>query len=315
MPPCQCAFGAQTNLRLIPSPSSCLSPLRNTRFGEKTYQIFLSHAKTTSSIRITRIRAIEPAAQQQQPPLDLMDNKLKIAIVGSDYSNVATHLGVSFFSDLHDLCKQNSDVIVLCTSILSTEAVLRAFPFEGLKRSTLFVDVLSVKEAPRNLFLRILPPEFDILCTHPMFGPQSGKHCWNGLTFVYDKVRIRDEDRCNRFLHVFDREDCDMVNMPCHEHDKWEAESQFITHFIGRVLQKLSLESTPINTKGYEALLELVRNTSGDSFDLFNGLFMYNKNALEQLERIDMAFESVKKQLFGELHSTLRKQLFGTEVL
>lgn len=47
-------------------------------------------------------------------------------------------------------------MVVLCTSILSTEAVLRTLPIQRLKRNTLFVDVLSVKEFPRNLFLQVL---------------------------------------------------------------------------------------------------------------------------------------------------------------
>lgn len=176
------------------------------------------------------------------------------------------------------------------------------------------MDVLSVKEFPRSLFHQKLPHDFDILCTHPMFGPESGKNGWKNLAFVYDKVRIGNEglrfSRCEKFLNLFSSEGCKMVEMSCTEHDMHAAGSQFITHTVGRVLEKLKLESTPINTKGYETLLNLVENTSGDSFDLYYGLFMYNVNAMEQLERLDLAFESLKKQLFGRLHGVLRKQLF-----
>ncbi|KAF6142951.1 hypothetical protein GIB67_003907, partial [Kingdonia uniflora] len=108
-----------------------------------------------------------------------------------------------------------------------------------LKRNTLFVDVLSVKEFPRSLFFRILPKDFDVLCTHPMFGPESGRNGWNGLPFVYDKVRIgRDEsrvNRCERFLNIFVQEGCRMEETSCKEHDKNAAESQFITHTVGRL--------------------------------------------------------------------------------
>lgn len=132
---------------------------------------------------------------------------------------------------------------------------------------------------------------------------------------VYEKVRIGTDEsrvaRCENFLYVFAKEGCRMVEMSCAEHDKYAAESQFITHTIGRVLESLELESTPINTKGYETLLDLVENTYGDSFDLFYGLFMYNQKALEMLERLDLAFEALKKQLFGRLHDVVRKQLFG----
>ncbi|KAM5548044.1 hypothetical protein ABKV19_002147 [Rosa sericea] len=237
-----------------------------------------------------------------------------LAYSRSDYSDVAQQLGVSYFSDADDFCEEHPEVILLCTSILSTEKVLMSLPLQRLKRNTLFVDVLSVKEFPKSLFLQNLPLDFDILCTHPMFGPESGKNGWNGLAFVYDRIRIGNDEsrvsRCDQFLDIFAQEGCRMVDMSCEEHDKHAAGSQFITHTMGRVLEKLGLESTPVNTKGYKTLLNLVENTAGDSFDLYYGLFMYNVNAMEQLKRLDLAFEALKKQLFGRLHGVLRKQLF-----
>lgn len=41
---------------------------------------------------------------------------------------------------------------------------------------------------PKQLLLQKLPPELDILCTHPMFGPNSGSGSWKGLNFQYEKV-------------------------------------------------------------------------------------------------------------------------------
>lgn len=271
--------------------------------------------------------------------IQLDDNsKLKIAVIGfgnygqflaktmvrqghevlaysrTNYSDVAQELGLSYFNDADDLCEQHPEVILICTSILSTEKVLKSLPVQRLKRSTLFVDVLSVKEFPRNLFLQNLPPYFDILCTHPMFGPESGKNGWKGLPFVFDRVRVGKDQlrmsRCDRFLDIFASEGCRMVEMSCAEHDWHAAGSQFITHTMGRILEKLGLEATPINTKGYETLLSLVENTAGDSFDLYYGLFMYNVNAMEQLQKLDLEFESLKKQIFGRLHGIYRKQLF-----
>ncbi|XP_060202172.1 arogenate dehydrogenase 2, chloroplastic-like [Lycium barbarum] len=264
-------------------------------------------------------------------------NKLKIAIIGfgnfgqfiakafiqqghivlahsrTDYSHVAQSLNVNFFKDPSDLCEQHPDIILLCTSINSLERVIHSLPIQKLKRNTLFVDVLSVKEFPKNMFLQSLPQEFDILCTHPMFGPTSGKDSWKGLPFMFDKVRIGQEEsrikRVNNFINIFEKEGCRMVEMSCFEHDKYAADSQFITHSIGRVLQKLGPETTPINTKGYEKLLNLMENTIADSFDLYSGLFMYNNNSMKVLERLDAALESVKRELFGKVLEKLEKRV------
>ncbi|XP_020259335.1 arogenate dehydrogenase 2, chloroplastic-like [Asparagus officinalis] len=265
-------------------------------------------------------------------------SKLKIAIIGfgnfgqflaqtltsqghtllahsrSDYSSVAKTLNVSFFQDPHDLCEQHPDVVLLSTSILSFADVLRSVPLQSLRRNTLFADVLSVKEFPKNLFLQHLPPHFDVLCTHPMFGPESGKNGWAGLPFVFDKVRVGETpsriERCEKFLRIFEDEGCRMVEMSCEEHDENAVETQFLTHTVGRMLALLDLKDTPINTKGYEVLRQLKANTCKDSFELYKGLFMYNKNATELLDRLDAAFDSLKKELFENLHDVLRKQLF-----
>ena len=89
-----------------------------------------------------------------------------IATSRTDYAAVAAAVGVTFFSDADDFVEevrcgvrpsarrtradtaarpQQPDVVILATSILSMEAVLNAFPVARLRRSTLVVDVLSVK--------------------------------------------------------------------------------------------------------------------------------------------------------------------------
>ena len=58
-----------------------------------------------------------------------------------------------------------------------------------------------------------------------------------------------------------------------------------------------------------KSLLNLVNNTSNDSFDLYYGLFMYNKNATQELNRLELAFSQVKAQLFDRLHTLIRESL------
>ena len=199
---------------------------------------------------------------------------------------------------------------MLATSILSAAAVLGSLPLGRLKRSTLFVDVLSVKAFPRALLLSTLPPGFDILCTHPMFGPDSGAGSWSGLPLVYEKVRVGPgaprSARVASFLSFFEAEGCRLEEMSCSEHDRVAAGSQFLTHTVGRVLGSMGLAPTVADTAGYRSLLSLVDNTAHDSFDLYYGLFLYNPAAPAELEKLGRAFEGVRAELFQRLHDRLR---------
>lgn len=199
----------------------------------------------------------------------------------SDYTEIANAMGVKYIplSDPKAFLEQDLDVIVVAVSILSFEATvnslagpLREYLDENdKKQGPLVVDVLSVKEHARQVMLDVLPPECDILCTHPMFGPDSGKDSWRDLNFVYEKTRIDnvildpsvvgqgDErfvdtqghvhsvhedseahvegmDRIERFLSIWEEEGCRMVPMSCRDHDEYAANSQFITHLMGRIL-------------------------------------------------------------------------------
>jgi arogenate dehydrogenase (NADP+) len=72
-----------------------------------------------------------------------------LATSRTPYYQQAAEMGAEFYEDPDDFCEEHPDVVILATSILSTEPVLRSLPLTRLKRSTLVVDVLSVKV--RNL--------------------------------------------------------------------------------------------------------------------------------------------------------------------
>ncbi|XP_052184486.1 arogenate dehydrogenase 1, chloroplastic-like isoform X2 [Diospyros lotus] len=207
----------------------------------------------------------------------------------TDHSHLASDLGISFHRDMNGFVEADNDVILISTSIVSLSDVVSSMPFHSLKRAaTLFVDVLSVKEYPKEFLLQVLPPESDLLCTHPMFGPESGRDGWNGLNFMYEKVR-----------------GCKMLEMSCEEHDKLAARSQFLTHAVGRTLSEMKIESTSIDTKNFQSLVKLKESTTKDSFDLFCGLFVHNKYAREELKNLEVAFQNVKRKLLDGMSKKL----------
>ena len=216
----------------------------------------------------------------------------------NDASGAAREIGCEYFPlwDLPAMAKADCDVILLAVSIISFEEVLSKIPKDML-RGKLVVDVLSVKVHARDTMLSLLPTDCDVLCTHPMFGPESGKLGWQGLPFLYDRVRIRDNERCERFLSIWEGERCKMIEMSCEQHDEYAASSQFITHLTGRILGQQNLMPTPIDTKGFQTVLNLVENTCKDSFDLFFGLYFYNSHATSQLQNIREALSRVERQL------------------
>jgi len=154
-----------------------------------------------------------------------------------------------------------------------------------------------VKAHAKAVMLSALPEDSDIVCTHPMFGPESGKYGWQGLPFLYERVKVSDIDRCDRFLSVWESERCKMIEMTCEQHDEYAASSQFITHLTGRILWQQNLVPTPIDTKGFQTVLNLVENTCKDSFDLFFGLYYYNSHASNQIHKIREALAQVERQL------------------
>lgn len=273
-----------------------------------------------------------------------------VATSRSDYTEIARDMGVKYvpLANPEAFFGEGLDVVVLGVSIMSFESTLKNLvphirsevakrAVNGITLGPLFVDVLSVKEHARTLMLDLLPAECDILCTHPMFGPDSGKDGLQGLRFVYEKTRIhnvtldpvrmseestlhRQEsfhddqgrkysihedqemyaegmDRIERFLSIWEEEGCVMVPMSCRDHDKFSANSQFLTHLMGRILGEQGLSRTPIDTLGFEAVLKLVDNTTADSFDLFYGLYKYNRHSADTITRLEEAMDRLVKNL------------------
>ncbi|KAJ0410412.1 hypothetical protein P43SY_002744 [Pythium insidiosum] len=219
----------------------------------------------------------------------------------TDYRAVASSLGCQFFSSATQLEAffDGLDVVVLCVSILSFESVVKTLPPHLLERLVV-IDVLSVKTHPKQILQRELPASSSILCTHPMFGPESGKYSWRGLPMMFERVRVASAEHAhamNQFLRVFELELCRMLEMTCESHDEFAASSQFLTHLTGRILSVQGVKNTPIDTRGFKNLVRLVDDTCKDSFDLFQGLYKYNPNSETQIRKFEDSLREVTQQL------------------
>ena len=88
--------------------------------------------------------------------------------------------------------------------------------------------------------------------------------------------------------------------MSCTQHDVYAANSQFLTHLVGRMLGSVGdLRSTPIDTKGFASILQVVETTCDDSFDLFYGLYRYNQHSKSTLLCLRKAMADLELRLIS----------------
>ena len=140
-----------------------------------------------------------------------MNNKKQLAIIGfgqfgrfiakilkphfkitvsskSDYSILAKKMGVKFAALQETV--QNADIIVLAIPISACEKIVKKIsPY--LKKNALVIDTCSVKTMPNDAMKKHLPKNTEIIASHPLFGPQSGKNGIKGLKIVVWPTKIK----------------------------------------------------------------------------------------------------------------------------
>ncbi|MCG8452622.1 MAG: prephenate dehydrogenase/arogenate dehydrogenase family protein [Spirochaetales bacterium] len=185
----------------------------------------------------------------------------------------------------------SADVVILCVSISAFEDVVQRIASK-LKPGALLMDTCSVKVHPARVMLENVPKSVELLATHPMFGPDSGKNGVEGLPLVFSPLRM-EEEHVKVWKDHFKNLGLNLVEMTPEDHDKEAACTQGITHFIGRVLGELKLEPSSIATTGYRDLLDIVRQTCNDPWQLFVDLQQYNPYTVEMRQDVHRAIATM----------------------
>jgi prephenate dehydrogenase len=188
-----------------------------------------------------------------------------------------------------------ADVLFLCVAISSVESVLKSLK-PHLKSGALVVDTCSVKVIPVKTMQDVLGRDFRIMASHPMFGPDSAKNGVQGLPMVLYPIQDAEEDY-KHWSQLFEKTGLKVLRISPEEHDKVGAYTQGVTHFIGRVLSRLSLEPHSMGTKGYQSLLEIMQQTCNDPFQLFLDLQNYNPYTSQMRDELHSAFLETEKLL------------------
>lgn len=224
------------------------------------------------------------------------DFNLKVFDSSAGAEAKARELGVPLVS-LREALECNT--IFYCVPISSFEDVI-AEHCEILKtlsgRRTL-IDVLSVKLHPKEVFARHLPDGVQAILTHPMFGPDSVSS--NGLAnqpIVVDRFRVGDNDYMF-WKSYFAEKGMKVIEMDADEHDRLAAQSQGVTHFVGRILGEFGFEPTTIDTLGAKKLQEIQTQVCHDTWQLFVDLQTYNPHTRAMRLKISDAQSKIFNQL------------------
>jgi len=202
------------------------------------------------------------------------------------------------FLPLRELCS-TSRAIFLCVPINQVEHVIREIA-PHLQPGTTVFDMCSVKVHPANVLMAQLGDRTDLnlVATHPMFGPDSAADGVPGLPMVVWRL-AGDERVYGEWVEFFGALGIRTVEMSPDEHDRLAAWSQGVTHYIGRVLDRLDLQPTPIDTEGFRILRSLIAQTCNDSRELFLDLQRYNPYTSEMRLRLRAALDDVHRELQG----------------
>ena len=188
------------------------------------------------------------------------------------------------------------DAVFLCVTISAMEEVIAGIA-PGLRSGTTVFDTCSVKMYPVDLMDRLLPEQVNIVGTHPMFGPDSGKNGIEGLPLAFCPVRVNQNGIEAYWRQAFAQMGLRVLDLTPEEHDREAAYTQGITHFMGRVLFDLGLKPSAIATKGYEKLLEIIEQTCNDPFQLFLDLQRFNPYTEQMREHLHSSLQKIQNQL------------------
>lgn len=185
------------------------------------------------------------------------------------------------------------DIIVLAMPVQHLSEVVHLIS-PLLKPGTLVLDVCSVKSEPLEILSK-LPRHVDILGTHPVFGPQSGKYGIAGLPIALVPLRGRRTHIVNKFLK--DILGLNVFVMNAEEHDRQMASVQGLTHLIAKVMLAMPQKDIWLKTATYEHLEAMVDMLRHDSDDLFRAICGHNPYVGDVVKGFFEAVEEVADRL------------------
>ena len=222
---------------------------------------------------------------------------MKVSIVGYGRFGKTLHrllgaeceVGIFHHKDNPQRIFSFAQTIFYCVPIESFETMLKKH--RKWIQGHLLIDVLSVKEYPKQIFSKYLKNTSGrSLLTHPMFGPDSSRDGFVGLPIIIDQHTAKDDEYLF-WKNYFTKRGLRVVEMTAREHDRLAADSQGLTHFVGRLLERMKMGTTAIDSLGTKKLYEVMDQTCNDTWQLFINLQNYNTFTKRMRLRLGAAYD------------------------
>jgi prephenate dehydrogenase len=188
-----------------------------------------------------------------------------------------------------------AQLILLCVPISGMEEFCKTMaPF--LHDGQIVVDTCSVKVKPVEWMLTHLPERVEILGSHPLFGPDSGKEGIAGLKIALCPARIQEKTYQSIWRYL---EGLGLIAIEAtpEEHDRQIAKSQAIFHLIAQAMKQLGWGSQDISTPGPEIFYGLVESVQHDTSQLFLDMERENPYAARWREQFIQKLADLDKEL------------------
>lgn len=211
--------------------------------------------------------------------------KKKLAIVGyGDFGRfIKTHLDKYFdvlvYSSYYEGASSLQEIIV-CDYIVfaltmdKLESVCKEMQ-HNIDKKSIIIDVCSVKVKPLYILKQYFPNN-QILGTHPIFGPQSGRDGIEGLPIVLSNVSLDTDTYEGIKKFLTEKLSLNTIELSPVEHDKQMSYVQGLSHFIGRALEIMDIKEYDTATKSYKQLISLKNLLGNDSWELYKTIQNHN---------------------------------------
>ena len=187
---------------------------------------------------------------------------------------------------LTEVCE--CDIVIFSVVVQHLEKVVKKC-IKLIKPWKLVIDVSSVKKKPTEILKKHLK-HTEIIPTHPLFWLKSWANWIEGLNIVICDEWSKYTKDVIKFCK--DKLKLNVIEKSVDSHDKEMAYSQWLSHFIWKILTKLDLKQLEQETLMYRKLLDIVDIVSVDSEELFITLETQNPYAKEVREKfLNLAWE------------------------